>query len=72
MRARIDLRHYELAAETARLLAAGARHTTGELIREDGWSWYVLQDPEGSEFCVLQPPQYHPSAVGAAAASSVA
>jgi hypothetical protein len=52
----IDLRHRDLDAETTRLLAAGARHTTGEPVQEDGWSWYVLADPDGNEFCVLQPP----------------
>jgi catechol 2,3-dioxygenase-like lactoylglutathione lyase family enzyme len=61
-RMHLDLRHHDLAAETARLLAAGARHTTGEQIREDGWCWYVLEDPDGNEFCVLQPPPDHPSA----------
>lgn len=60
-RMHLDLRHRDLGAETARLLAAGARHTTGEPIREDGWSWYVLADPEGNEFCVLQPPRDHHS-----------
>jgi predicted enzyme related to lactoylglutathione lyase len=58
-RMHLDLRHRDLDAETARLLAAGARHTTGEVLREDGWCWYVLQDPEGNEFCVLQPPEEH-------------
>ncbi|WP_051450825.1 VOC family protein [Actinospica robiniae] len=56
-RMHVDLRHRDLGAETARLLAAGARHTTGEMLREDGWCWYVLEDPEGNEFCVLQPPE---------------
>jgi hypothetical protein len=23
---------------------------------EDGWSWHILADPDGNEFCVLQPP----------------
>jgi hypothetical protein len=61
-RLHIDLRHHDLAAETARLVAAGARYFSGDLIREDGWSWYVLVDPDGNEFCVLQPPDDHPSA----------
>lgn len=60
-RMHLDLRHPDLGAETARLLAAGARHTTGELMHEDGWSWYILEDPDGNEFCVLQPPLAHPS-----------
>ena len=55
-RMHIDLRHPDLEAETARLLNAGARHTTGDLVQEDGWAWYVLTDPDGNEFCVLRPP----------------
>lgn len=23
---------------------------------EDGWLWHILADPDGNEFCVLQPP----------------
>jgi Glyoxalase-like domain len=41
----------------ARLMALGAEHTTGSLIEEDGWIWYVLADPDGNEFCVLRPQQ---------------
>jgi predicted enzyme related to lactoylglutathione lyase len=26
---------------------------------EGGWFWHVLADPEGNEFCVLQPPATH-------------
>ena len=26
---------------------------------EGGWRWHVLADPEGNEFCVLQPPTEH-------------
>ena len=55
-RVHLDLRVPDLAAEVARLLAAGARHTTGEPVEEDGWPWFVLADPDGNEFCVLQPP----------------
>lgn len=54
-RLHLDLRVPDLDAELARLLAAGARHTTGEPVVEEGWRWYVLTDPDGNEFCVLQP-----------------
>jgi catechol 2,3-dioxygenase-like lactoylglutathione lyase family enzyme len=55
-RVHLDLRVPDVGAELARLLALGARHTTGTPVEEDGWTWYVLADPDGNEFCVLQPP----------------
>jgi catechol 2,3-dioxygenase-like lactoylglutathione lyase family enzyme len=55
-RVHLDLRVPDLAAELTRLLGLGARHTTGTRVEEDGWVWYVLADPDGNEFCVLQPP----------------
>jgi hypothetical protein len=51
-----------LEHELARLVEAGARHTTGLPVEEDGWRWYVLQDPDGNEFCVLQ--QYQDGDIG--------
>jgi predicted enzyme related to lactoylglutathione lyase len=29
---------------------------TAEPIVESGWTWHVLADPDGNEFCVLQAP----------------
>jgi catechol 2,3-dioxygenase-like lactoylglutathione lyase family enzyme len=55
-RMHLDLRVPDLDAEVARLLALGARHTTGTPVEEDGWTWYVLADPDGNELCVLRPP----------------
>ena len=37
----------------ARLLALGA--TPADIGQGDEVSWIVLADPEGNEFCVLQP-----------------
>jgi predicted enzyme related to lactoylglutathione lyase len=34
----------------------GARVLTESPIVENGWTWHVLADPEGNEFCVLRPP----------------
>ncbi|WP_410788724.1 VOC family protein [Kribbella sp. C-35] len=34
----------------------GARLVTEEPVVEAGWVWHVLADPDGNEFCVLQPP----------------
>jgi catechol 2,3-dioxygenase-like lactoylglutathione lyase family enzyme len=55
-RVHLGLRVPDLDAELTRLLAAGARHTTGHPVTEDGWRWYILADPDGNEFCVLQRP----------------
>lgn len=56
-RMHLDLRVADLDAEVARLEKLGARRVGEEPIREDGWVWYVLADPDGNEFCVLQPPR---------------
>ena len=55
-RVHLDLRVPDLAAETARVTALGATRVTADPIEEDGWIWHVLADPDGNEFCVLQPP----------------
>jgi hypothetical protein len=39
-----------------RLISLGARLLTGEPASEAGWRWHILADPDGNEFCVLQPP----------------
>jgi predicted enzyme related to lactoylglutathione lyase len=56
-RLHLDLRVPDFAAETARLTALGARCLTDQPIEEFGWIWHVLADPDGNEFCVLQPPK---------------
>jgi predicted enzyme related to lactoylglutathione lyase len=55
-RLHLDLRVPDLEAETARVEALGARRVTTDPIEEYGWTWHVLADPDGNEFCVLQPP----------------
>ena len=55
-RLHLDLRTASLADEIERALTAGARLVTSEPLSEDGWTWHVLTDPDGHEFCVLQPP----------------
>jgi predicted enzyme related to lactoylglutathione lyase len=51
----IDLRSADLDAEVGRVLGLGATLVTGAPIVEDGWRWHILADPDGNEFCVLQP-----------------
>jgi predicted enzyme related to lactoylglutathione lyase len=55
-RLHLDLRTADLRAETGRVVALGARRLTSEPVMESGWRWHILADPDGNEFCVLQPP----------------
>ena len=55
-RLHLDLRTPDLDAEIRRVLGLGATLLTSEPVIEDGWSWHILADPDGNEFCVLQPP----------------
>jgi predicted enzyme related to lactoylglutathione lyase len=56
-RLHLDLRTPDLEAEVARVLALGATLLTSHPVVEDGWRWHVLGDPDGNEFCVLEPPE---------------
>jgi predicted enzyme related to lactoylglutathione lyase len=51
-RMHIDLEADDLASETERLLALGARHIHDKFEYEARWTTFV--DPEGNEFCVVQ------------------
>jgi predicted enzyme related to lactoylglutathione lyase len=55
-RLHLDLRTADLDAEVRRVLGLGATLITDQAVIEDGWRWHVLADPDGNEFCVLQPP----------------
>ena len=44
-----------------RILALGASLLTGHPVTEHGWRWHILADPDGNEFCVLQPPAGSPA-----------
>ena len=54
-RVHLDLRTRDLDGEMARIRALGATQLTAEPILEYGWTWHILGDPDGNEFCVLQP-----------------
>jgi hypothetical protein len=51
-RLHIDLDPDDQAAEVARILALGAQPAH---VGQGDAPWVVLSDPEGNEFCVLQP-----------------
>jgi predicted enzyme related to lactoylglutathione lyase len=55
-RLHLDLRTPDLDAEVERVVALGARQLTTTPATEAGWRWHILTDPDGNEFCVLQPP----------------
>ncbi|AEV85238.1 Glyoxalase domain-containing protein 4 [Actinoplanes sp. SE50] len=55
-RLHLDLRVPDLQAERERVTALGARLLTEQPIAEEGWVWHILADPDGNEFCILQPP----------------
>jgi predicted enzyme related to lactoylglutathione lyase len=55
-RLHFDLRTPDLEAEVGRVTGLGATLLTAQPVAEDGWLWHILADPDGNEFCVLQPP----------------
>jgi predicted enzyme related to lactoylglutathione lyase len=55
-RLHLDLRTRDLETEVSRVVGLGATVVTGQAVTEEGWRWHILADPDGNEFCVLQPP----------------
>jgi predicted enzyme related to lactoylglutathione lyase len=55
-RLHLDLRTADLGREVQRVVDLGATVLTDEPVAEEGWRWHVLADPDGNEFCVVQPP----------------
>ena len=55
-RLHLDLRTPDLETEIGRVVGLGATLLTSQPVAEDGWRWHILADPDGNEFCVLQPP----------------
>ncbi len=60
-RLHLDLRTASLEGEAGRILGLGASLLTGHPVTEHGWRWHILADPDGNEFCVLQPPAGSPA-----------
>jgi predicted enzyme related to lactoylglutathione lyase len=60
----LDLRTRDLDTEVDRVLRLGAVRLTEQPVTEHGWRWHVLADPDGNEFCVLQPPEDYWQAPG--------
>lgn len=55
-RLHLDLRPDDKEAEVARLKALGAVEVEIGQSADPNTTWVVLADPEGNEFCVLEPP----------------
>jgi predicted enzyme related to lactoylglutathione lyase len=53
-RMHLDIRIDHLEAERDRMIALGA--TVVNRLEELGFRWYVLADPEGNEFCIVEEP----------------
>jgi catechol 2,3-dioxygenase-like lactoylglutathione lyase family enzyme len=51
-RLHLDLRPTDQVAEVQRLIGLGASHV--DIGQGTGFTWVVLADPEGNEFCVLR------------------
>ncbi len=51
-RLHLDLLVEDLDHACARVEALGGRRAPGQPLTEYGWSWIVMQDPEGNEFCL--------------------
>ena len=51
-RLHLDLSVEGLDEACARVEALGGRRMSGQPLTENGYSWTVMQDPEGNEFCV--------------------
>ena len=56
-RLHLDLRPDNRDAEVARIKKLGAVEVEIGQSQDPNVTWVVLADPEGNEFCVLQPPQ---------------
>ena len=41
------------------MVGIGASLLTSRPTQEYGWRWHILGDPDGNEFCVIQPPDSH-------------
>ena len=53
-RLHLDLTADDRRAEVQRLVSLGA-HEEREVSMDDGWTWTVMRDPDGNEFCITDP-----------------
>ena len=53
-RMHLDLHVDDVDSEVTRLEALGAQRVTRTAVAEHDHQWFVMADPEGNEFCVVQ------------------
>jgi predicted enzyme related to lactoylglutathione lyase len=51
-RMHLDIETPDITAESARLVALGATRLDSAPCREHGSTWFLMEDPEGNEFCI--------------------
>jgi predicted enzyme related to lactoylglutathione lyase len=51
-RMHLDFHAADIEAEAQRLIDLGARRVEDESLEEHGTHWFLMEDPEGNEFCV--------------------
>jgi predicted enzyme related to lactoylglutathione lyase len=54
-RMHVDIHVADLEGEVQRLEALGARRASSDAIAMGTFSWWVMQVPEGNEFCLVSP-----------------
>src|SRR5262245_21477340 len=54
-RMHVDVHVDDLDGETQRLEGLGAQRVSPDPVLMGDYSWMVLADPEGNEFCLVQP-----------------
>ena len=55
-RLHLDVSVEDIEVAATRIEALGGRQLTGADYSEDGFSWRVMADPEGNEFCLIVTP----------------
>lgn len=55
-RLHLDVRVKDIEVAATRVEALGGRQLPGGDYSEDGFSWRVMADPEGNEFCLIVTP----------------
>ncbi len=55
-RLHLDVRVKDIEVAASHVAALGGRQLPGADYSEDGFSWRVMADPEGNEFCLIVTP----------------
>jgi predicted enzyme related to lactoylglutathione lyase len=54
-RMHVDITVADLEAEVLRVEALGGRRVSDDALSMGSFSWWVMADPEGNEFCLVRP-----------------